>query len=471
MKKLITLLFAATVSLCAMSQTEIRTAQELANIDLSGDYILMNDFTLANWQPIANGDKKNDFVGKFNGNGHTITIVSFNNTAYLLGVFGSIGKKGVVKNLRVVGDITIEKDETFQFGGIAGYSKGSIQNCMSDVGITAQGGSSKVAAERILDGKFVGIFVGGIVGHNTGLVENCYSIGSIVANGKGNKFAGGIAAANGGSISHCFVSGSVSAVGDGADRYAGGIVGGDNADGRIEYCVALNDIITVIGKADAKAFIGTGILSGGSTVNIEHNFCGPIEGGNIDQRNVTKRVYYRDDIKLISKKAEEKESEKNREWTLGLPKSAKVSVATMQARQWWDGSLNNNFSFPFGTNETAPWQWDEANKGPILYWEKSVAVATPVTKTTSVTNQVTESSASTTSPDAANTVQSHTDTQTAKSDVITKKNGDQINAKVLEIGNDEVKYKKFGNENGPTYTISKSEIFTIKYANGSKDVF
>ena len=56
-------------------------------------------------------------------------------------------------------------------------------------------------------------------------------------------------------------------------------------------------------------------------------------------------------------------------------------------------------------------------------------------------------------------------------DVVIKRNGDEIEAKVLEIGINEIKYKKFDNETGPTYTVSKSEIFMIKYANGSKDVF
>ena len=56
-------------------------------------------------------------------------------------------------------------------------------------------------------------------------------------------------------------------------------------------------------------------------------------------------------------------------------------------------------------------------------------------------------------------------------DILIKRTGDEIEAKVLEIGINEIKYKKFDNETGPTYTISKSEIFMIKYANGSKDVF
>ncbi|MCL2042033.1 MAG: hypothetical protein FWG84_08375 [Bacteroidales bacterium] len=56
-------------------------------------------------------------------------------------------------------------------------------------------------------------------------------------------------------------------------------------------------------------------------------------------------------------------------------------------------------------------------------------------------------------------------------DIITLRNGDDIEALVQEIGTDEVKYKKFENPNGPNYTLKKSEIFMIRYVNGSKDVF
>jgi len=56
-------------------------------------------------------------------------------------------------------------------------------------------------------------------------------------------------------------------------------------------------------------------------------------------------------------------------------------------------------------------------------------------------------------------------------DVITKKNGETITGLVYEIGDIDVKYKKIENPNGPNYTVKKSEISMIKYANGSKDLF
>ena len=56
-------------------------------------------------------------------------------------------------------------------------------------------------------------------------------------------------------------------------------------------------------------------------------------------------------------------------------------------------------------------------------------------------------------------------------DIIVLKNGEEVKAKVSEIDMDAVKYKKFDNLAGPVYTLKKTEIFMIKYENGTKDVF
>ena len=56
-------------------------------------------------------------------------------------------------------------------------------------------------------------------------------------------------------------------------------------------------------------------------------------------------------------------------------------------------------------------------------------------------------------------------------DIITLKNGEELQTLVQEVGDVDVKYKKFDNPNGPNYSLKKSEIFMIRYANGSRDVF
>lgn len=57
------------------------------------------------------------------------------------------------------------------------------------------------------------------------------------------------------------------------------------------------------------------------------------------------------------------------------------------------------------------------------------------------------------------------------SDVITLQNGEEIQAKVVEVSADEIKYKKASNPDGPTFVAKKSEIFMLKYENGEKEVY
>ena len=55
-------------------------------------------------------------------------------------------------------------------------------------------------------------------------------------------------------------------------------------------------------------------------------------------------------------------------------------------------------------------------------------------------------------------------------DILVLKNGDEVKAKVLEISPIEIKYKKCNMPEGPLYVVKKSDVFMIKYANGTKEV-
>lgn len=55
-------------------------------------------------------------------------------------------------------------------------------------------------------------------------------------------------------------------------------------------------------------------------------------------------------------------------------------------------------------------------------------------------------------------------------DVILLKNAEEIQSKVTEVTPKSVSYKHWNNLEGPSYTISKSDIFYIKYQNGDKHV-
>lgn len=59
----------------------------------------------------------------------------------------------------------------------------------------------------------------------------------------------------------------------------------------------------------------------------------------------------------------------------------------------------------------------------------------------------------------------------AAQDVIVKKDSSTILSKVVEINSTEIKYKKWSNQDGPTYVININEVTSINYANGEVDRF
>ena len=56
-------------------------------------------------------------------------------------------------------------------------------------------------------------------------------------------------------------------------------------------------------------------------------------------------------------------------------------------------------------------------------------------------------------------------------DTLTMRSGENIIVKIIEVGSNEVKYKKIENFNGPIFATLKSDLYLIRYENGSKDDF
>ncbi|WP_288425797.1 hypothetical protein [uncultured Spirosoma sp.] len=56
-------------------------------------------------------------------------------------------------------------------------------------------------------------------------------------------------------------------------------------------------------------------------------------------------------------------------------------------------------------------------------------------------------------------------------DVIMKADQTEISAKVIEITENEVKYKPFTRQDGPIYSLKKSDIFVIIYKDGTREKF
>lgn len=55
--------------------------------------------------------------------------------------------------------------------------------------------------------------------------------------------------------------------------------------------------------------------------------------------------------------------------------------------------------------------------------------------------------------------------------IITRKDGTDIQAKILEVTSSEIKYQKYSNPDGPVFVMSKSDIRSVRYENGAREVF
>lgn len=56
-------------------------------------------------------------------------------------------------------------------------------------------------------------------------------------------------------------------------------------------------------------------------------------------------------------------------------------------------------------------------------------------------------------------------------DVLTRQSGEELNVKVVEITPTEISYRRTDNPEGPLITVRKIDVFMIRYANGTKEVF
>ena len=55
-------------------------------------------------------------------------------------------------------------------------------------------------------------------------------------------------------------------------------------------------------------------------------------------------------------------------------------------------------------------------------------------------------------------------------DNIILRNGDEVRAKVIEVQEELIKYRKCDNLSGPLYSVKKVDVYLVKYANGTKEL-
>ena len=175
--------------------------QSLSN-DFEGVYfqlennIAFNKSNSNNFSPIASGDYY--FQGILDGDGYTISGIRIETTNPEKGLFGSIGEKGVVKNLKVA-DTEIK---AYNMSGIiASYSAGVIENCYvgSDVLLHA------INPNGSMYGGIAGLVRGGRISHC--LCEASITLKDVT--GGYNSMGGIVGELNGGTIENNVFTGSM----------------------------------------------------------------------------------------------------------------------------------------------------------------------------------------------------------------------------------------------------------------------
>lgn len=216
------------------------------NITLTADINLKG----IDWTPIGKDDNK-AYTGTFNGNGKTITGLTVTGSDEYAGLFGYIGSGGTVKNV-VLENVQITSDYQYGYvGGVAGYSRGNIENCSVSGSV-----SSRCTAGGVVGQQFGGSItlcgssatvkgtgeVGGVAGKtdNSATLTACYATGNVTFERAStiNTFAGGVVGSNGtGSIlTACYATVNVTGTGTGTGScYVGGVTG-DNASGTLTAC-------------------------------------------------------------------------------------------------------------------------------------------------------------------------------------------------------------------------------------------
>ena len=205
------------------------------NITLTADI----DLTGKNWTPIGTSFS-NKYTGTFDGGGHTIKGLTVTTNDQFVGLFGSIGNAGTVKNV-MMEDVQITSNRSSGFaGGVAGYSDGTIENCSVSgsvsgtvyvggvVGIQWGGSITGCSSSATVKGM---VNVGGVVGQINGNIPltACYATGNVTLeiDPEKNISGGGLVGFNGGSsLLACYATGNVTSTGSSTGKvHIGGFLG------------------------------------------------------------------------------------------------------------------------------------------------------------------------------------------------------------------------------------------------------
>lgn len=202
------------------------------------------DLTGKGWTPIGTSFK-NSYTGTFDGGGHTITGLTVTTNDKYAGLFGYIGNAGTVKNVVMEGVLITSNNGSSQAGGVAGFSRGTIENCSVSGSVSgtvyvggvvgAQWGGSITGCSSSATVKGM-VDVGGVAGqtNSNATMTACYATGNVIIEMalKKNIAGGGLVGMNAGSsLLACYATGNVTSTGSSTGYvHIGGFLGNNYAN-------------------------------------------------------------------------------------------------------------------------------------------------------------------------------------------------------------------------------------------------
>lgn len=235
----------------------LKAVADIANSDNLGINITLTaDITLTGeWTPIGTA-WNNSYTGTFDGGGHTISGLTMMGSDEYAGLFGCIGDGGTVKNVKLE-NVQITSDDQYAYvGGVAGYSRGNIENCSVSGSVSGNSNSNgtsncvggvvgqqyggtitECSSSAIVDGTNE---VGGVAGQTANAtLTACYATGDVTAerDPQNNTYAGGVVGSNYlSTLIACYATGNVIGTGTGTGSiYVGGVTG-SNDSGTLTAC-------------------------------------------------------------------------------------------------------------------------------------------------------------------------------------------------------------------------------------------
>ena len=265
------------------------------------DAVLTADIVIGEeleWTPIGlytSGREYIRYSGTFDGAGHTIYGLTYDNTKYdgrNVGFIGTLDEDGVVKDLSLADSVI---NGATDIGGIVSHNYGTVSGCSQYGSVSGTGATGGIVCRNfglvedcINTGDITGAATGGIAAENSGEVTGCVNSGII----SGTDSVGGIVGMNDSTVENSLNTAAVTASG----THAGGVVG-NHLGGEIARCGNIGD---VTGASDyiggvAGACLGAAIteswnegsVTGAANSEAVGGVVGAIDGTNLDKSVIT----------------------------------------------------------------------------------------------------------------------------------------------------------------------------------------